>query len=45
VRATELIESVKRLSYEDRLKTLRVPALKHRRLRGDVIDVFKIITN
>ena len=43
--ATKLIESVKHLSYEDRLKKLGIPTLKYRRLRGDLIEVFKIITN
>jgi hypothetical protein len=45
MRATKLIESVKHLSYEDRLKKLGIPTLKYRRLRGDLIEVFKIITN
>ena len=45
IRAAKLIESVKHLSYEDRLNKLGVPTLKYRRLRGDLIEVFKIITN
>ena len=45
MRATKLVESVKHLSYEDRLKKLGIPTLKYRRLRGDLIEVFKIITN
>ena len=45
IRATKLVDSVKHLSYEDRLKKLGTPTLKYRRLRGDLIEVFKIITN
>ena len=44
MRATKLVESVKHLSYEDRLKKLGFPTLKCRRLRGNLIEVFKIIT-
>ena len=42
-RATKLIPSLKRLKYEDRLEKLKLPSLKHRRKRGDMIQVFKII--
>ena len=45
MRATKLVESVKHLSYEDRLKKLGIPTLKCIRLRRDLIGVFKIITN
>ena len=44
-RATKLVTSIKHLSYEDRLRKLKLPTLKYRRLRGDLIEVFKIITN
>jgi len=30
----------KQLSYEDRLKKLKFPTLKYRRLRGDMIEVY-----
>ena len=30
------------LSYEDRLKKLKLPSLIYRRVRGDMIEVFKI---
>ena len=43
-RATKLIPSLKRLSYEDRLKKLNLPTLAFRRLRGDMIEVYKIVT-
>ena len=45
MRATKLVESVKHLSYEDRLNKLGIPTFKYRRLRADLIEVFKIITN
>jgi len=32
------------MSYTDRLQRLKLPTLKHRRLRGDMIEVF-IITH
>ena len=30
-------------SYSDRLKALKLPTLKYRRYRGDMIELFKII--
>jgi hypothetical protein len=44
-RATKLVKAIKHLNYEDRLKKLKLPTLKYRRLRGDLIEVFKIVTN
>ena len=32
------------MEYPDRLKKLKMPNLKYRRLRGDMIETFKIIT-
>ena len=43
-RATKLIEDIKILSYEERLCNLNMPSLQHRRLRGDMIDIYKIVT-
>ena len=43
-RATKMINSIKNLSYENRLRMLNLPTLKFRRLRGDMIEVYKIIT-
>ena len=31
------------MSYQDRLKHLKLPSLAHRRRRGDIIQYFKII--
>ena len=34
----------KHLSYEERLRYLKLPALNNRRIRGDMIGLYKIIT-
>ena len=44
-RATKLIKSVSHLSYRERLAELKLPSLKHRRLRGDLITTYKMFTN
>jgi ribonucleases P/MRP protein subunit RPP40 len=43
MRATKLVVSVKNLPYKERLQKLKLPTLKYRRLRGDMIEVYKII--
>jgi len=43
-RATKLIISLKKLSYIERSKQLQLPTLKYRRLCGDMIEVFKIVS-
>lgn len=42
-RATRLLGNLKEKSYPERLRTLRLPTLEHRRLRGDMIEVFKYL--
>lgn len=42
-RATKLIGSIKHLPYVERLIQLKLPTLKYRRARGDMIEVFKIL--
>ena len=42
-RATKMIQSLRNLSYEERLKRLGMFTLRRRRLRGEMIEVFKII--
>ena len=42
-RATKLIPELKHLSYERRLLECRLTTLETRRLRGDLIEVFKIL--
>jgi len=44
-RATKLVIKFKNKSYIDRLIYLNLPTLKYRRLRGDMIEVFKITHN
>ena len=34
-----------KLSYPDRLFKLKLPILEYRRLRGDLIETYKIINN
>ena len=41
-RATKLIPSLKELEYEERLKKLKLPKLKYRRTRGDMIEAYKL---
>ena len=42
-RATSLIPSIARYSYQDRLKILELYSLERRRERGDLIETFKIL--
>ena len=43
-RATKLIPGYKELDYKERLKGLNLPTLSYRRLRGDMIEIYKILT-
>ena len=45
MRATKLVMTVKHLSYKERLARLKLPTLKYRRTRGDMIEVYKILTD
>ena len=45
MRATKLLSNTKNLCYKERLTMLTLPTLKYRRLRGDMIEMYKIITN
>ena len=42
-RATKMVDSCRHLPYNDRLLELRLTTLETRRLRGDLIEVFKIM--
>ena len=42
-RATKLIPAIRNLSYENRLRKLELTTLKDRRLKGDLIQMFKIM--
>ena len=41
-RATKLVPSLSKLSYDQRLRKLGIPTLAYRRYRGDMIETFKI---
>lgn len=43
MRATKILPNLKSLPYKDRLKYLNLPTLKYRRMRGDVIEMFKMV--
>ncbi|XP_048853901.1 uncharacterized protein LOC125721830 isoform X1 [Brienomyrus brachyistius] len=43
-RATKMIPGLRGMSYEERLLELNLFSLKQRRLRGDMIQVYKILT-
>jgi len=43
-RATRMVKGLKKFTYETRLKRLGIYSLERRRLRGDLIETFKILT-
>ncbi|XP_043198337.1 uncharacterized protein LOC122368462 [Amphibalanus amphitrite] len=43
-RATRFVHSVRHLEYQDRLRELKLPSMYYRRLRGDVITVYLMLT-
>ena len=43
-RATKLVPELRELQYEERLKKLGLTTLEERRVRGDMIETYKIIT-
>ena len=42
-RATRILPELRGLDYEARLRSLKLPTLTYRRLRGDVINVYKYV--
>ena len=42
-RATRLLKNSENQSYEDRMRRLDLPTLSYRKLRGDMIEAFKIM--
>ena len=43
-RATKLIPGMKELTYTERLQKLKLPTLVYRRARGNMIEMYKILT-
>ena len=43
-RATRMIPGNKNLNYQERLTKLKLPSLAYRRMRGDLIEIYKITT-
>ena len=41
IRATKIVKGIQHLSYADRLRFLKLPTLKFRRIRGDMIELYK----
>ena len=44
MRATRMIKQLRNYSYKNRLRFLNLPTLKYRRIRGDMIQVYNIIS-
>ena len=42
---TKYIKGMHHMSYENRLRIIKLPSLEYRQLRGDLIQVFKIAKN
>ena len=42
-RATKMLPGLKDKSYQERLRILNLPTLRHRRTRGDMIQTYKIL--
>ena len=42
-RATKLIPGFRDLSYKERLARLKLPTLVYRRMRGDMVEVYKLL--
>ena len=43
-RATKSIPGLSNLSYEERLRKINIPTLAYRRIRGDMIETYKILS-
>ena len=44
MRATRLITALRNKPYQERLKALGLPTLKFRRLRGDMVETYKVLS-
>jgi len=45
MKATKLVSGLKKKCYKERLTELKLPTWKYRRIRGDMIEVYKLPTN
>jgi len=45
MRATRLVTALRDKPFQERLRTLDLPNLKFRRLRGDMIEKYKVFWN
>jgi len=45
MRATKLVSGLKKKCYKKRLTELKLPTLKYRRIRGDMIEMYTLLTN
>jgi len=43
-RATKLIPTIRTMEYTERLKTYRLPTLHFRHIRGDMIEMYKLLS-
>ena len=43
-RATKQLPGMSNLSYPERLRKLKLPTLSYRRIRGDMIEIYKIVS-
>ena len=43
-RATKMVKNIRNLTYEERLRRMKLPSLKYRRRRGDMILVYKLVS-
>ena len=41
--ATKQVPGLQSMTYSERLRTLKLPTLKHRRRRGDLVETYKIV--
>ena len=43
--ATNMVPELRELTYEERLKEMKLPTLEERRERGDLITIYKLMNN
>ena len=42
-RASKMLPRLSNLTFEERLKKIKIPSMKYRRMRGDMIMVYKVL--